>query len=45
MHGLRGTSAKDKKMALDDADPIPPLNGTIKEALAWLDKYLGPVKR
>jgi dienelactone hydrolase/predicted Ser/Thr protein kinase len=42
---LLGTPAADKKLMLYDTDHIPPINEMIKETLAWLDKYLGPVKR
>ena len=42
---LLGTPPADKKLVLYDTDHIPPINETIKETLAWLDKYLGPVKR
>ena len=42
---LLGTPAADKKLVLYDTDHIPPVNDMIKETLAWLDKYLGPVKR
>jgi hypothetical protein len=41
---LLGTPAKDKKLVLYDTDHIPPINEMIKETLAWLDRYLGPVK-
>ena len=40
-----GTRAKDKRQVFYDTDHVPPLNEIIKETLAWLDKYLGPVKR
>jgi len=29
---------------LYETDHIPPRNEFIKESLAWLDRYLGPVK-
>lgn len=45
MFDLLGTPAADKKLMLYDTDHIPPINEMIKETLAWLDKYLGPVKR
>jgi len=41
---LLGTSAQHKRLMLYDTDHIPPHNEYIKETLAWLDKYLGPVK-
>jgi hypothetical protein len=28
-----------------ETDHIPPVNEMIKETLAWLDKYLSPVKK
>jgi hypothetical protein len=40
-----GTPAGHKKLLLYETDHIPPVNGMIRETLAWLDKYLGPVKR
>jgi dienelactone hydrolase/predicted Ser/Thr protein kinase len=45
MFDLLGTPAEHKKLMLYDTDHIPPRNEYIKETLAWLDKYLGPVKR
>ncbi len=45
MFELLGTPAKDKRQVFYDTDHVPPLNEIIKETLAWLDKYLGPVKR
>jgi dienelactone hydrolase/predicted Ser/Thr protein kinase len=43
-YDLLGTPAKDKKLILYETDHIPPINDMIKETLAWLDLYLGPVK-
>jgi dipeptidyl aminopeptidase/acylaminoacyl peptidase len=40
---LLGTPAKDKRLILYDTDHIPPRTEYIKESLAWLDRYLGPV--
>jgi formylglycine-generating enzyme required for sulfatase activity/dienelactone hydrolase len=40
-----GTPPKDKELKVYDTDHIPPRNEYIKETLAWLDTYLGPVKR
>jgi dienelactone hydrolase len=40
---LLGTQEKD--LLLFDTDHIPPRAEYIKETLAWLDKYLGPVER
>ncbi len=45
MFVLLGTPAKDKEQKFYETDHIPPINETIKETLAWFDKYLGPVKR
>ncbi len=45
MFELLGTPAEHKKLMLYDTDHIPPRNDYVKETLAWLDKYLGPVKR
>lgn len=42
---LLGTPAEHKRLFSSDTDGIPPMNEFIKEALAWLDRYLGPVKR
>jgi serine/threonine protein kinase/dienelactone hydrolase len=42
---LLGTLDEHKELKLYDTDHIPPLNESIKEILAWLDKYLGPAKR
>ncbi len=42
---LLGTPPEDKRMILYDTDHIPPRVEFIKETLAWLDKYLGPVRR
>lgn len=45
MFDLMGTTARDKQMKLYDTDHIPPKAEIIKETLAWLDRYLGPVRR
>jgi dienelactone hydrolase/predicted Ser/Thr protein kinase len=45
MFQLLGTPAADKRLMLYDTDHIPPRTEYIKETLAWLDKYLGPVTR
>lgn len=42
---LPGTQEGDKKIILYDTDHILPRAEYIKETLAWLDKYLGPVKK
>jgi dienelactone hydrolase len=41
---LLGTPAEHKALKLYETDHIPPRNESIKETLAWLDRYLGPVK-
>jgi dipeptidyl aminopeptidase/acylaminoacyl peptidase len=43
MFQLLGTSAQDKRLILYDTDHIPPRVEYVKETLAWLDNYLGPV--
>ncbi len=45
MLDLLGTAAEDKRLILYETDHIPPRTEYIKETLAWLDKYLGPVNR
>jgi hypothetical protein len=45
MFQLLGTPAADKRLMLYETDHIPPRTEYIKETLAWLDKYLGPVTR
>jgi serine/threonine protein kinase/dienelactone hydrolase len=45
MFDLLGTPAEHKQLKLYETDHIPPRNEFIKETLAWLDRYLGPVKR
>ncbi len=40
-----GTAPEDKRLVLYETDHIPPRTEYIKETLAWLDEYLGPVKR
>lgn len=41
---MLGTRPEHKKLILYDTDHIPPRNEFVKETLAWLDKYLGPVR-
>jgi serine/threonine protein kinase len=43
MFDLLGTPAEQKRFILYDTDHIPPRSEFIKEILAWLDEYLGPV--
>jgi hypothetical protein len=45
MFDLLGTPAEHKKLFAAETDHIPPVNEFIRETLAWLDRYLGPVKR
>jgi len=45
MFELLGTPDEHKRLILYDTDHIPPRAEYIKETLAWLDKYLGPVER
>jgi dienelactone hydrolase len=44
MYDLLGTPKEDKKLILYETDHIPPRAEYIKETLAWLNKYLGPVR-
>ena len=44
MFDLLGTPDEHKELKLYATDHIPPRNEFIKETLAWLDRYLGPVK-
>jgi dienelactone hydrolase len=41
---LLGTPIEHKELKVYDTDHIPPRTEFIRETLAWLDKYLGPVK-
>lgn len=41
---LLGTSPQDKRHVLYDTGHSPPQLPVMKEALNWLDRYLGPVK-
>jgi dipeptidyl aminopeptidase/acylaminoacyl peptidase len=45
MFDLLGTPETHKELKLYETDHIPPRTEFIKEILAWLDKYLGPVNR
>jgi serine/threonine protein kinase/dienelactone hydrolase len=42
---LLGTPDEHKELKLYETDHIPPRNEFIRDILAWLDRYLGPVKR
>ena len=44
MYNLLGTPDEDKELKLYPTDHIPPMNEVIRETLAWLDRYLGPVE-
>jgi hypothetical protein len=44
MFDLLGTPDEHKELKLYVTDHIPPRNEIIKEILAWLDRYLAPVK-
>jgi len=44
MFDLLGASKGKKELKLYATDHIIPRNESIKETLAWLDRYLGPVK-
>lgn len=44
MFELLGTPDQHKKLLLYKTDHIPPRNEFIREILAWLDRYLGPVE-
>jgi dienelactone hydrolase len=44
MFDLLGIPDEHKELKLYETDHIPPRNEFIKETLAWLDRYLGPVK-
>jgi dienelactone hydrolase len=44
MFDLLGTPSENKRQIFYETDHIPPRVEYIKETLAWLDKYLGPVK-
>ena len=45
MYDLWGAPAEHKVLKLYEGDHFVPMNELIKETLAWLDKYLGPVNR
>jgi dienelactone hydrolase len=44
MFDLLGTPPQHKRLRLYDTDHFIPRNELVKETLAWLDRYLGPVK-
>jgi dienelactone hydrolase/predicted Ser/Thr protein kinase len=45
MFDLLGTPPDQKELRLYDTDHFIPFNEFVKETLAWLDKYLGPVRK
>jgi dienelactone hydrolase len=45
LYDLLGTPEEHKILKLYETDHIPPRNEFVKETLAWLDRYLGPVNR
>jgi dienelactone hydrolase len=45
MFDLLGTTPEDKALILYETDHIPPRADYVREIIAWLDKYLGPVNR
>jgi dipeptidyl aminopeptidase/acylaminoacyl peptidase len=45
MFDLLGTPKEDKRLVLYETDHFIPRNEMVKETLAWLDKYLGPVNK
>jgi serine/threonine protein kinase/dienelactone hydrolase len=45
MFDLLGTPPEDKVQKIYETDHFVPINEHIKETLAWLDLYLGPVNR
>ncbi|MCZ6672073.1 MAG: protein kinase, partial [Verrucomicrobia bacterium] len=44
MFDLLGTPHEDKRQILYESDHVIPRRELIKESLAWLDRYFGPVK-
>jgi dienelactone hydrolase len=44
MFDFLGTPDEYKELKLFETDHIPPRTGFIRESLAWLDHYLGPVE-
>lgn len=45
MYALFGTPEEHKKWVIYDGGHAVPQVKFIEETLAWLDKYLGPVKK
>ncbi len=44
MYDLLGTPGEDKRLVLFETDHFVARNDMVRETLAWLDRYLGPVK-
>jgi hypothetical protein len=44
MFRMLGTAERDKRHIVFESGQVPPANMLIKEALDWLDRYLGPVR-
>jgi dienelactone hydrolase len=44
LYDLLGTPPEHKRLRVYDTDHFVPHNEKVKETLAWLDRYLGPVK-
>jgi hypothetical protein len=44
MYERLGTPNADKRLALSDAGHVVQRSDLLREATAWLDKYLGPVR-
>jgi pimeloyl-ACP methyl ester carboxylesterase len=44
MFRLLATPEEHKRLAVFDSGHLPPRADTIRETLAWLDRYLGPVE-
>jgi hypothetical protein len=41
---LRATPEEHQRLAVFDSEHLRPRADTIRETLAWLDRYLGPVE-
>jgi hypothetical protein len=44
MYELLGTPDEHKELKVYETDHFIPRNEVIKETLAWLERYLGPVR-
>ena len=44
MFEFLATSPENKALRVYDSDHLPPRDEFIRESLAWLDKYPGPVQ-